>query len=81
MNHTTMKTIIGLATLLTMPSAMTACDTESADELEMRLAGPGPGDDIELEFEDGVYEIEALDAQGKEVKLKVDPVSGKVNVK
>ena len=23
----------------------------------------------------------ALDAQGKEVKLKVDPVSGKVNVK
>ena len=36
---------------------------------------------VELEFEDGVYEIEALDAQGKEVKLKVDPVSGKVNVK
>lgn len=36
---------------------------------------------VELEFEDGVYEIETLDAQGKEVKLKVDPVSGKVSVK
>lgn len=36
---------------------------------------------VELEFEGGVYEIEALDAQGKEVEIEVDPVSGKVSVK
>jgi uncharacterized membrane protein YkoI len=34
-----------------------------------------------VEFEDGVYEIEALDAQDNEIELKVDPVSGKVSTK
>jgi hypothetical protein len=36
---------------------------------------------IEVEFEDGVYGIEALDAQNNEIELKVDPVSGKVSTK
>lgn len=33
---------------------------------------------VEVEFDDGVYEVEALNATGKEVDLKVDPVSGAV---
>ena len=57
MRNTTLKTIIGLATMIAMSSAMTACDAESPDELELRLAGPGPVDDIELEFEDGPAEV------------------------
>ena len=36
---------------------------------------------IKVEFEDSVYEIEALDAQDNEIELKVDPVSGKVSTK
>ena len=36
---------------------------------------------IEVEFEDGGYGIEALDAQNNEIELKVDPVSGKVSSK
>ncbi len=36
---------------------------------------------LEIEFEDGAYEIEALDAKGKEVELRVDPVNGKVSVR
>lgn len=35
----------------------------------------------EVEFDDGIYAVEALDANGKEVDLTVDPVSGKVAVK
>ncbi|MEQ3629592.1 MAG: PepSY domain-containing protein [Hyphomonas sp.] len=30
----------------------------------------------EIEFEDGVWEIEIHQSDGKEIKLKVDPVSG-----
>lgn len=36
---------------------------------------------VEVEFEDGVYQVEALDAQGKEIRLQVDPMSGKVAAK
>jgi len=32
----------------------------------------------ELEFDDGVWEIEAHQPDGKEVHLKVDPVSGAI---
>jgi len=32
----------------------------------------------EVEFEDGVWEIEVHETDGKEIKLKVNPVSGEV---
>ena len=31
---------------------------------------------VEVEFEDGVYEIETIDENGKEIEIKIDPLSG-----
>jgi hypothetical protein len=32
----------------------------------------------DVEFEDGVWKIEAYQADGKEIELKVDPISGEI---
>lgn len=32
----------------------------------------------EIEFEDGIWEVEAYQAEGKEIELEVNPMSGKI---
>lgn len=79
-----------IATLVAIPAVALAgwfgderppANAKPLSEIIKGVEAAGHKTIVELEFEDGVYEIEALDAQGKEVKLKVDPASGKVNVK
>ena len=79
-----------IATLLAIPAVALAgwfgderppANAKPLSEIIKGVEAAGHKTIVELEFEDGVYEIEAIDAQGKEVKLKVYPVSGKVNVK
>ena len=86
----TRHALIALTVLITMPAGALAgwfgderppANAKPLSEIIKGVEEAGHKTIVELEFEDGVYEIEALDAQGKEVKLKVDPVSGKVNVK
>ena len=86
----TRHALIALTVLITVPAVALAgwfgderppANAKPLSEIIKGVEEAGHKTIVELEFEDGVYEIEALDAQGKEVKLKVDPVSGKVNVK
>jgi len=37
-----------------------------------------PGEVLEIEFEDGVYEIKIMTEKGEKIKLKIDPDDGTI---
>jgi len=47
-------------------------------EIYQRLAGDGYSRIEEIEFDDGKYEVEAIDSQGREVELDLDPRTGRI---
>lgn len=78
---------IAIATLIALPTLAQAswfgderppADAKPLSELIRQVEAAGHKTIVEVEFEDGVYEIETIDANGKEKEIKVDPVSGKV---
>lgn len=40
-----------------------------------------PGEVLEAEFEDGVYEIKIMTEKGEKIKLKIDPDDGTILMK
>lgn len=77
------------ATLLALPVLVLAgwfghdrppADGQPLSVLIKQVEDAGYRTIFEVEFENGVYEVEALDAKGKKVELKVDPASGKISV-
>jgi len=52
--------------------------TEAASEIIKSIEEKGYGTVTEVEFADKVWEIEVHQADGKEKKFKIDPVSGNI---
>jgi hypothetical protein len=84
------RTLSAIAVLLALPAIVQAgwfgddqppANGQPLSALVKLVEEAGYKTILEIEFEDGVYEVEALDAKGKEIELKVDPVSGKISVK
>ena len=51
-------------------------DAKPLSELIKIVEKAGYNNIVEVEFEDGVYEIETIDENGKEIEIKIDPLSG-----
>jgi ABC-type glycerol-3-phosphate transport system substrate-binding protein len=86
----TRKTSAILAALLAIPAIALAsgsgderppANAKPLSEIVKQVEETGHKTIVELEFEHGVYKIEAFDAQGRKVKLRADPVTGKLSVK
>lgn len=56
----------------------TAVATLSAQDIHARLDAAGYTGVHDIEFDDGLWKAEAVDAQGHEVDLKLDPENGEV---
>ena len=56
----------------------TAVATLSVQDIHARLDAAGYTGVHDIEFDDGLWKAEAVDAQGREVDLKLDPESGEV---
>ena len=56
----------------------TAVATLSAQDIHARLDSAGYTGVHDIEFDDGLWTAEAVDADGHEVDLKLDPESGEV---
>lgn len=50
----------------------------SIEQVQTRLQAAGYHDFSKIERDDGKYEVKALDAEGRRVELKLDPVSGEI---
>lgn len=50
----------------------------SEADVRAKLAAAGYTNVHDVDFEDGIWNAEADDAQGKDMKLKIDPATGKV---
>lgn len=50
----------------------------SEADVQAKLAAAGYTNVHDVDYEDGVWNAEADDPEGKDVELKIDPVSGKV---
>ena len=62
---------------------VTACEPDSEsylseDAISARVAELGFTSVEEIELDDGKYEIEAVDAQGREVEIELDAITGEV---
>lgn len=78
---------VAIATLIALPALTQAgwfgdeqppANAQPLSALIKNVEDAGYQTIIEVEFEDGVYEIESINANGKEIKIEVDPISGKV---
>ncbi len=47
-------------------------------EVHQRLVAEGFTRIEEIEFDDGRYEVEAIDSRGREVELDIDPATGRI---
>ncbi|MCE7033041.1 PepSY domain-containing protein [Lysobacter sp. GX 14042] len=56
----------------------TAVATLGAQDIRARLDAAGYTRVRDVEFDDGLWEAEAVDPQGRKVELKLDPESGEV---
>lgn len=52
--------------------------TLSEADVQAKLAAAGYTNVHDVDYEDGIWNAEADDPEGKDVELKIDPVSGKV---
>lgn len=53
-------------------------DMLTVAEIHQRLVADGFTRIEEIEFDDGRYEVEAIDRRGREVELELDPRSGRI---
>lgn len=56
----------------------TRADYLSIGEIHQRLASAGYTRIDEIELDDGKYEVEAVDRNGREVELDLDPRTGRI---
>ena len=71
-----MEVRIDPATGKVYPNTQVAQMSEA--DVRAQLAAAGYGDVHDVDYEDGIWNAEADDPEGKDVELKIDPTNGKV---
>lgn len=65
-------------TFATITNAQSAAGSLSQAQIQQLLSEQGYTDIQKVEFDDGLWEAKVTSGDGKDVKVKIDPVSGRV---
>ncbi len=60
------------------PAAAAQSNWMPIEQVQTRLEAAGYRDFSKIERDDGKYEVNAIDTEGRRVELKLDPVSGEI---